>query len=324
MREYPKVKYLNKKEVVWNKLEGDKLLVVDVSAVMRTNHVYFDTPENRLSGLYVPNKYRKELSIVLEDEDGYEEKFNTSAMYGLLRLFNQFELDTNVIFCFDSVYNLRKEIDKNYKGNRVKQGNEYYDQVNTVFKILEKSNFTVLMEEGLEADDLINTVVLNNKDDYDHIGVLTNDRDLTHLVDDNVYWLNCIRSRGDIHKGNYEEMLGIPYNTIILYKTLVGDSSDNIKGVKGFGKKTFDKLVEDLESSNLDFSTIKGEELTIVEYLGLEGDRESEARNSYNLVKPMYAEITNCYETIDVDWNIFKGFLRKYKMNSILKYIDTI
>ena len=215
-----KVKYLNKTKVEWNKLKGDKLMVVDVSAVMRTNQVYLNTPDNIIKGLYNPHKkfQQKQLYTVIDDEF-----FNTSAMYGLLRIFRMFELTSNVIFCFDSVKNLRKDIDKNYKGNRVKQGNEYYDQVNTIYKMLESVGFRVCLVDGYEGDDLINYVVEENYDDYDHVGILTNDKDLTHLVRDNVYWLNCRRTKGDIHLGNYEDMLGIPYNSIILnllYQTL--------------------------------------------------------------------------------------------------------
>lgn len=316
------VKYLNK-SVNWNKLEGSKLLVVDVSAVMRTNQVYLDTPDNRLSGVYNPKtaKYKKQLYIELEDEI-----FNTSAMFGLLRIFKTFELTNNVVFCFDSVKNLRKDIDKNYKGNRVKVGSEYYDQLNTLYKMLERSGFTAIMEEGLEADDLISYVVEDNEDDFDHIGVLTNDKDLTHLVRENVYWLNVLRTKGDIHLYNYEDKLGIPYNSIILYKSLVGDTSDYYKGVKGFGKKSFEKLF-DLELKGKEEYIYKNE-LEIIEKLNLTQDKINQAKLSYNLAKPydylVKAKGLEVDVNADIKWNVFKLFLKKFEMKSIIDYIESI
>lgn len=315
-------KYLNK-TVNWNKLEGSKLMVVDVSAVMRTNQIYLDTPDNRLSGVYNPRtaKYKKPLYIELEDEI-----FNTSAMFGLLRIFKTFQLTNNVVFCFDSVKNLRKDIDKNYKGNRVKQGSEYYDQVNTLFKMFERSGFSALMIDGFEADDLVSHTVEKYVDDYDHIGVLTNDRDLTHLVRDNVYWLNVLRTKGDIHRYNYEEMQKIPYNTIILKKALVGDASDNFKGVKGFGDKSFDKLfLNELKGKE---GYVYKNELDIIEKLNLSQDKINQAKASYNLAKPydylLKAKDVEFDVEADIKWNVFKLFLKKFQMKSILDYIESV
>lgn len=317
-----KVKYLNKTRVEWNKLEGDKLMVVDVSAVMRTNQVYLNTPNNIIAGLYNPNaRYqKKELYTIIDDE-----YFNTSAMYGLLRIFKLFNLTSNVIFCFDSVKNLRKDIDKNYKGNRVRQGNEYYDQVNSVYKMLESVGYNVCLREGYESDDLIDYVVKYNKEDYDHIGILTNDKDLTHLVDDNVYWLNCLRTKGDIHKGNYEDMLGIPYNTITLYKALVGDSSDNFKGVKGFGKVSYKKLIEN-ELKNYNLAEIRGnEEKVIYNLTTLNAEQKKEAFRCLKLAQPLeYKGKLECSENEDIDWGKMKVFLGMFEMKSIIEYIDSL
>lgn len=317
-----KVKYLNKTRVEWNKLEGDKLMVVDVSAVMRTNQVYLNTPDNIIKGLYNPNArfQKKELYTIIEDEF-----FNTSAMFGLLRIFQTFNLTSNVIFCFDSVKNLRKEIDSNYKGNRVKQGNEYYDQVNTLYKMLESVGFNVCLQDGYESDDLIAYVVEQNKDDYDHISILTNDKDLTHLVEDNVYWLNCRRTKGDIHKGNYEDMLGIPYNTITLFKALVGDSSDNFKGVKGFGKARYKKLL-DTELKDYNLETVRGNEKGIIYNLNtLNTEQKKDAFRCLSLALPIPVKTQfDCSENEDIDWLKMKVFLEMFEMKSIIKYIDSI
>lgn len=302
---------------VWKEYNNeDKLLVVDVSAVMRTNMVYRDTPENRLAGLYHPIRHRNKqaLSIIYDNEE-----MNTSAMYGLLRIFKTFQLEHNVVFCFDSPTNLRKTINENYKNNRVKQNDEYFDQVNTMYKLLELSRFPVMMVEGLEADDCIYHVVRRYKDDYKHIGILTNDKDLTHLVDETVSWYNVIRTRGDIHFSNYEEVLGIPYNTIVFYKSLVGDNSDNIKGAHGVGKKRFEKIM-----STLDPKDVHLNEYDLIGQVGLTDTQVEQARDSLMLVIPRdHNEAINYEIDDDIHWRLFRRFLERFEMMSIVRYVDT-
>lgn len=298
------------KKVEWLKLEGNKLLVIDVSAVMRSNMKYLDTPQNRIQGLYKEGN-KKVLSWVVDGE-----KFNTSALYGILRLFKTFNIHDNVVFCFDSVKNLRKDIDKNYKRSRVKQGNEYYDQVNSFYKMLQLSGFTCLMEEGYEGDDLINKVVKDNYNKYDYIGVVSNDKDLTHLIDDKVFWLNALRTKGDIHRWNYEKELKVPYNTIILYKALVGDMSDEYKGVDGFGDKSFSKLV-----SGLKLPYERGIEENLIKNIGFNSLEESQALKSLKLAQPLMID-KKFNVSKDIDWFMFYEFCGKFGVKSIQKYVE--
>lgn len=306
----PNSKIFTSKTVAWNKITNKKLLIVDVSAVMRSNMKYLDTPENRIKGLYTYSN-RVPLSYEIDGE-----LFNTSALYGILRLFKLFKLQEDVIFCFDGAKNLRKTIDNNYKRSRVKQGNEYFDQVNSFYKMLQLGGFSAYLEEGYEGDDLINKAVIDNYDEYEYIGIVTNDKDLSHLVDEKVFILNALRKKGDIHYWNYEKELNIPYNTILLYKSLVGDSSDEYKGVKGFGKKSFEKLVS---SFNKPFK--KGNEELVIKSYGFTDEQESQALHCLNLAQPLIID-KNIKVNRDVDWFNLYEFCGQFGINSIQKYIE--
>ncbi|MFV1457293.1 hypothetical protein, partial [Bacillus mycoides] len=186
----------------------DNLVVVDVSAVMRSNFISLEQPFGESYG-----KFRRE--PMSYEVNGVE--MNTSSLYGLLRLFSKYKkIEADYVFCFDTPNNLLKKVDANYKANRVKMGDEYFDQVNTAYKLLKEAGYKVLAADGLEADHMVHAAVEQNVKLYDNIAVVTNDMDLSCLVQDNVVWLNTLNKNEDITMENYEQKLKCPYNSILL------------------------------------------------------------------------------------------------------------
>lgn len=140
-----------------------------------------------------------------------------------------------------------------YKGGRAKMSQEMFTAIQDCENILKQSGVPVFAENGYEADDLIYACVKRAKEKYPGtpIDIITNDADLLPLVDDTVSLF--LRSKKgtyaetkDIEKSkyiqvtprNYQEVVEdlsdyrgflIPYNTILLYKLLRGDTSDNYK-----------------------------------------------------------------------------------------------
>lgn len=289
------------------------LLVVDVSAVMRTKYV------ESMSGGEAMFKQkgggsRFQRTALTYEVDG--EEMNTSSMFGLFQLFQMYGTDKDYVFCFDAPNNLLKTIDKNYKKNRVKMGNEYFDQVNTVYKVLEESGFTVMIEEGYEGDHHVHEAVESNYDKYDHIGVITNDHDLSCLVDEKVSWINTLKKRTDITMENYSLVLDCPYNAILLKKCLVGDKSDGIAGVRNFGQVKFMRFFEDEELYGED---IYMNEVSIIEESdNLTDIQKSEALDALKLIIPLSVS-TSARVKKNIDELVLRAFLSKYGMKSIVK-----
>lgn len=286
-----------------------KLIIADVSAIMRTNYVSLDDRSG----------YRRVLSYEVDGE-----VVNTSAMYGLYRsTIGRFGLtdDVDYVFAFDTPNNLLKQVDKNYKGNRVKWNDDYFSQVNTVYKNLQEVGFSALAEAGYEADHIIHKVVADNKDFYDEVLVVTNDKDLSSLVSENVRWVATIQKRGEITMENYEEELACPYNSILLKKCLVGDKSDNIKGIYRFGQKAFDKFME--ENVEKGFN-VRGHEVEVINNSNLDEDKKAQALLASELVLPLEVSVNSTPASSDlINKSLFKEILNKFGMKSISNKIKT-
>lgn len=121
----------------------------------------------------------------------------------------------------------RREIFPDYKMNRSPVAEDVYAQIRLWRKLLRWSPATQIEVEGWEADDVIGTIVRQ----YPHrCEVHTNDMDyaqVSHLCK-----LNGVKDKG------------VPHKWIPLYKALVGDKSDNIPGITGFGHKRWEAMAE--------------------------------------------------------------------------------
>lgn len=295
--------------------KGQKnLIVVDVSAVMRTKYLKYYSPSD-LAFMGPRAKYTRVISYNIDGEE-----VNTSSIYGLMQLFSMYGVDNDYIFCFDAPNNLLKQIDKNYKANRVKMGNEYYDQVNSTYKMLTEVGFRTMFLGGYEGDHHVNKAVKDNYANYDNIAIISNDKDLSYLVDDKVVWVDTLKKRSDITKENYPEVVGCPYNMIALMKAMVGDASDNIKGITRFGAKSFQKFIDQEELYGKDI--VSKEEQIIQESVHLTDVQKKSALDSLRLVRFQDVPETVLSEAVptkSINTMLFKKYLEMYGMHSINK-----
>lgn len=148
---------------------------------------------------------------------------------------------------------LRYDIYPDYKGNRDKSysgepkvkkdkdENPYFiEQKIAVKNYLEELHVRQVEDKVVEGDDLIAYYVLN-ADDNEFLTIVTNDRDILQLLRENVRVYLC-DLKVYITIDNYHEYFKHHYTNIGLIKTIVGDSSDNIKGIKGLQEKGLLKL----------------------------------------------------------------------------------
>lgn len=115
-----------------------------------------------------------------------------------------------------------------------------------IYNILEELFCRCYMYDDVEGDDLI-AYYVKNKLDNEKIVIVSGDRDLVQLISEDVC-LYVTQLKKYVTPSNCVEILGYTHENVILKKILCGDTSDNIKGIKGMGDKTFFSLFPDAKT----------------------------------------------------------------------------
>lgn len=160
---------------------------------------------------------------------------------------------TYVCFDFGKSY-YRMSLLEDYKGTRKKPETEeevkHFEQFFEVLNNLpEELAETSLKFRGIEADDLITYLTSTEVDKYEHIWIVSSDKDLIQLVSNKVSIFN-IFSRKEITADSLFEDLGLTPEEFMLSRIIEGDKSDNIIGITGIGPKRAQALAK--EYSTLD------------------------------------------------------------------------
>lgn len=157
---------------------------------------------------------------------------------------------SHVAVCWDmGSKTFRNEMYEGYKANRGDAPIELVPQFDLVKEIVEAFDIPNIGLEGYEADDCIGTIAKNIENDT-HIQILTGDRDILQLLDEQIRVILLQKGYGNylVHtKESFFEEKGIYPQQMIDVKALMGDPSDNYPGVKGIGEKTALKLIREFE-----------------------------------------------------------------------------
>jgi DNA polymerase I len=129
-----------------------------------------------------------------------------------------------------------------YKANRPDMPKDLQDQLSVIMRVLEALNIPIMVEKGYEADDVIGSLSTHlAREGSADVVIVTGDSDLLQLVDDRVtVVLPGRRSFADLRTFDREavvERYGVGPELVPDYKAIVGDTSDNVAGVKGVGDK---------------------------------------------------------------------------------------
>ena len=211
--------------------------------------------------------------------------FPTNGLYGFLNMINKIineENPTHMIVAFDKGKTFRHNEYKEYKGGRDETPEELKVQFPVAKELLTNMGIKYYEIDNYEADDIIGTFSKYCEMDPEYEGlIVSSDKDLLQLISDEVE-IKLLKQKDYIryNKQTFRDDYGIDPIKVIDLKALMGDSSDNIPGVKGIGEKTALKLLQDYDSldgvyENLDKLTPKMREK-------LETDRDN-AYMSYHL-----------------------------------------
>jgi len=177
----------------------------------------------------------------LKNSDG----FPTNAVYGFTNMLMKImeESPEYIAVVFDAAKkSFRNNIYPEYKANRPPMDEELAVQIPYIKKLVNAFNIPVIVEEDVEADDVIATLTNLFGDKFD-IVIISSDKDLMQLLSSNVIMWDTLKNV-KYSPESVKDKFGVKKDFIIDYLSLVGDSSDNIPGVKGIGPKTAVKLIE--------------------------------------------------------------------------------
>lgn len=241
---------------------------------------------------------------------------NTSAIYGFARMFFKLIEDQNpdyLAVAFDPPRKtFRSEIFPEYKANRKKTPDDLKEQVEEIKNLVRSLNIPVIIPENTEADDVLGTLSQKYSNEGYSVILVTGDKDAYQLVNDNVkIYAN---TKGITEHVIYDskqvyEKLGVTPEQIIDYMALVGDTADNIPGVKGIGAKTAEKLIN--QYGNLD-----GVYQHIDEIKGANNKKLIENKENAYLSR----ELVTIKTDVDVNFNIDDAFFEGFDHESAVKY----
>ncbi|MGX3044373.1 DNA polymerase I [Helicobacter sp. T3_23-1056] len=183
----------------------------------------------------------------LRNKDG----FPTGLLMGFANLIMKLHKNNEgdfVVFALEGEgVNKRKEFYANYKANRAKAPEDLILQLPIAIEWIEKMGFVNLSIRGYEADDVIASLATLAERKGLHTQIISHDKDLYQLINEHIYLLDPVKNK-EIHEEECFEKFGVYPKNFIDYQSLVGDSSDNVPGIKGIGAKTASKLIERFET----------------------------------------------------------------------------
>lgn len=154
-----------------------------------------------------------------------------------------------VIFDSETSRNSNSLIDQEYKANRIDysiipEEENPFSQLPLIKKALKYLNIAYLEVENNEADDFIASIVSKNMNEYQYI-IVSTDSDFIQLISDNVF-LYVPRGKKSIlyNKDGVIKKYNITPEKFAIFKSLVGDKSDNIRGISGIGNITAAKILK--------------------------------------------------------------------------------
>jgi len=166
---------------------------------------------------------------------------DTGAIYGVVNMLRSLMATykpSHIAVIFDAKgKTFRDDIYKEYKANRPPMPDELRSQIKPLHKIIKAMGFPIIVEEGVEADDVIGTLARQASAQGIECVISTGDKDMAQLVDKHVTLINTMTNLTMDIDGVVEKF-GVPAELIIDYLAMKGDKVDNIPGIPGVGDKS--------------------------------------------------------------------------------------
>ena len=256
----------------------------------------------------------------------------TNAIYGFVNMIQhilQTPDMTNIFVAFDKgKKTLRHQTYSDYKGGRKSTPEEFLMQIPYIKEYLDVLGIKHLELDDYEADDIVGSMAMLARSEFDEVMVISGDKDLLQLAKGNVHVYLTKKGLTDLEcytEENFKSLMGIESCQMTDYKGLIGDSSDNLPGVAGIGPKTAAKLLEEygtLEKIIENIPSLKGKVQT-----SLINDQEQALR--CKKLATLYLDVELPYSVNDTLYvepkkEVLREFYEKVEFKSFIKKLGDI
>ena len=228
----------------------------------------------------------------LKNSDG----FPTGLLTGFINLIDSLHRDHNtdyIVFALDSKGpTFRNDIYADYKANRDSPPEDLIKQLPIAIDWITEMGFANLAKEGYEADDIIATLAKYGKEQGLKVRIVSHDKDLYQMIEDGYVVMYDSVKRKEITDKECFEKFGVYPKDFINFQAILGDSSDNVPGVKGIGKVGASKLINKYGTLEAIYDDI-------------------ENCGTANIQKKLLESKENAFmsrELVTMDQNVFKDF----------------
>jgi len=174
----------------------------------------------------------------------------TNATFGFVKMILKLITEFNpkyMAMVFDSPgKNFRHELYPEYKANRETPPEDLISQIPYIYRVTEVLNIPMFKLQGFEADDIIATLALKEKNNF-KVTIISSDKDLMQLIDEDITMYDPMRDKTYDEK-TVKEKMGVVPSLIHDFLAITGDSSDNIPGVAKIGPKGAAELLKQFGS----------------------------------------------------------------------------
>lgn len=228
-----------------------------------------------------------------------KEGFPTGLLTGFLNLVASTEKEFKsdyIVFALDTKGpSFRSEIDPEYKAHRDPAPEDLLKQLPLAVEWIEKMGFASMGQTGFEADDIIATLAKVAADEGHLVTVVSHDKDLYQLIDDDRIIVVDAIKRKKMNEAACFDKYGVYPKQFIDYQSLLGDTADNVPGVKGIGKVTAEKLLKAHDTLDAMYANLEAVEPPRIR--GLLEKHQEDAFRSRKLVSLRQ----DVFETVDFE-----------------------
>ena len=243
----------------------------------------------------------------------------TNALYGLINMLNKIiteENPTHIMIAFDKGKTFRHDKYLTYKAGRSEMPDELKKQFLVSYDLVVSMGIKYLMVDNYEADDIIGTYarMVDESQDFEGL-IVSSDKDLLQLISDKIK-VKLLKANDYImmDKDKFKEFYGLTDpKRIVDLKSLMGDSSDNIPGVKGIGEKTALSLLQKYDTLDGVYNNIASISGKTKEKLVL--DKE----NAY-----MSYDIATIYKYVPVNYSLTDLVYEGPNKNELIKQLNDL
>lgn len=250
----------------------------------------------------------------------------TNALYGYRNMMKKIKSELTygdkMIVCFDTGRkSFRTEKLASYKMNRKPVEPQLVEQMPLARILLDCMGIFHCEKDGYEGDDLAGSLAKYAYSKGDEVTLFTSDKDFLQLLEGDIK-INFLRKGlSEIQvftKDNIHSILGYQANQVVDYKGLVGDTSDNIPGIKGVGEKTACKLLDQYPHLEEIFEGIKNDKSKVSQNIIAQKDQALFCREIATIITDV--DVKDFYSQGDFKDINAKDLLDFYKLYDLKKF----